>query len=74
MYGGDLFEVELVMLVFAFLGLWVMLTTLKRGHFLDIEHSAGTTRLLLHGHPDPAALASFRAAVAQWAGVKVAEG
>jgi hypothetical protein len=69
--GGTLFGEELLIFIFAGIGVYLILTARRRGYFLDIELPKGRERLAFKGEPNPNELEAFFSAVEQCHGVKV---
>lgn len=69
--GGRIFTVELWLIVFALVGLWLMFTAFRRGVFLEVGTVHGIKRLPFRKHPEAAALDGFVTSIEQRYGIPV---
>lgn len=70
-HGGTFVSVEAGGIAFAFLGVWMIVTALRRGYFLSVETEQGRKRLEMRGPVSPGELEAFRRGVARVWGMEI---
>ena len=70
-HGGTLFTLEIWVIAFASIGVWLIFTAFRRGVFLEVETVQGTKRLAFQKRPEAAMLDAFVKLVEQRYGTRV---